>query len=347
MDFSIIIPIYNVERYLRRCINSVLIQENVSFEAILIDDGSSDNCPFICDEYSAKDSRIHVIHKRHAGQGYARNSGLEIARGDYIFFLDSDDWIPEKTLESLKQLINKYDVDIISFRFIRTYETDYFLVNNGQEKVIKLLQPDIMEAYLDDKIASTLWTKLYKKGLFDCVKFSGISMCEDAYSMHLVLQKTQSLLITNQIYYVQYIRQGSLMQSPFSEKNFISIECGQRLLGFIDEFYPAYHYKALEELLRRQLDILNLIIKSNVYGKYRKQYLEIVVDIRSEMKIFIYDKFCDKDLYKDIVWMLNHPFVFIAKTKAVMIRERIGMARIKLCQYMTSVSRKALNEKTN
>ena len=121
MDFSIIIPIYNVEKYLRRCIDSVLVQENAFFEVILVDDGSLDGCPAICDEYAKKDSRIHVIHKKNEGLGYARNSGLEIAQGNYIFFLDSDDWIPEKTLDSLKKLINIYDADIISFRYMRTY----------------------------------------------------------------------------------------------------------------------------------------------------------------------------------------------------------------------------------
>jgi glycosyltransferase involved in cell wall biosynthesis len=347
IDFSVIIPVYNVEKYLHRCIESVLLQENNLFEVILVDDGSTDSCPAICDEYMEKDSRVHVIHKRNEGLGYARNSGVEIARGKYIFFLDSDDWIPERTLESLKRLTDKYRVDIISFKYIQTYKVDYFSISNECEKVVEVFKPDIIKAYLDTEISTTACSKIYRKSIFEFVQFSNIPLYEDAYSMHLFLQEARSLLITNQIYYIQYIRRGSLVQSPFGKKNFISIECGQRLLKFVDEYYPEYHFKALEKLLYRQLYVLTSIIKGNVYRKYKQQYLAIISDIKSEMATFPRYEYHDKLFWKKIAWMLDHPFGFIIKTKGILIREKIGLIKIRLCQCIAFISRKVLDEKTN
>ncbi len=97
--FSIIIPVYNVEKYLNKCVDSVLNQTFTDFEVILVDDGSPDNCPAICDSYAEKDKRVRVIHKQNGGLICARKSGLEAARGDYIGFVDSDDWIEENMYE--------------------------------------------------------------------------------------------------------------------------------------------------------------------------------------------------------------------------------------------------------
>ena len=105
---SIIVPVYKVERYIERCISSLRNQTLTDIEIILVDDGSPDLCPQLCDEYAQKDSRIKVIHKANAGLGYARNSGLEIATGEYVAFVDSDDWLTEKYLEILLQKSSRF-----------------------------------------------------------------------------------------------------------------------------------------------------------------------------------------------------------------------------------------------
>lgn len=121
---SIIVPVYNVEKYLERCIESIVNQTYKDIEIILVDDGSPDNCPVICDRYAEKDNRIKVIHKQNGGLINARKSGLEIAQGDYIGFVDSDDWIEPEMYEYFAQMINKYSPDMVL--------SDFYYDNNGQ-----------------------------------------------------------------------------------------------------------------------------------------------------------------------------------------------------------------------
>ncbi len=109
---SIIIPVYNVEQYLHRCVDSVLNQTYKNLEIILVNDGSPDNCPFICDEYAKKDKRIIVVHKENGGLSSARNAGLEIVQGEYISFIDSDDWIHENYIEILYKNLHEKKADI-------------------------------------------------------------------------------------------------------------------------------------------------------------------------------------------------------------------------------------------
>ena len=128
--FSIIIPVYNVEKYLNKCVDSVLNQTFTDFEVILVDDGSPDNCPAICDSYAEKDKRVRVIHKQNGGLICARKSGLEAARGDYIGFVDSDDWIEENMYELFADMIKKYSPDMVlsDFYFDRGKE----IINSEQ-----------------------------------------------------------------------------------------------------------------------------------------------------------------------------------------------------------------------
>ena len=118
---SVIIPVYNVEKYLERCVRSVIQQTLRALEIILVDDGSPDGCPAMCDEYARQDARVRVIHKKNGGLASARNAGLREATGEYIFFLDSDDWLNLDGLERLYRTACEYDVDFVRYRAIRSY----------------------------------------------------------------------------------------------------------------------------------------------------------------------------------------------------------------------------------
>ena len=128
--FSIIIPVYNVEKYLNKCVDSVLNQTFTDFEVILVDDGSPDNCPAICDSYAEKDKRVRVIHKQNGGLICARKSGLEAARGDYIGFVDSDDWIEENMYELFADMIKKYSPDMVLSDFY--FDSGKEIINSEQ-----------------------------------------------------------------------------------------------------------------------------------------------------------------------------------------------------------------------
>ena len=117
---SVVIPVYKVEPFLRRCVDSVLHQTLTDLDIVLVDDGSTDHCPQICDSYAQQDSRVQVIHKQNGGLASARNAGMRAATGEYLFFLDSDDWIEADGMETLYQLACRYQVDFVRYRAIRT-----------------------------------------------------------------------------------------------------------------------------------------------------------------------------------------------------------------------------------
>ena len=128
MKLSIVVPVYNVEQYLHQCIDSILHQTFQDFELILVDDGSPDDCPKICDEYAKNDSRIKVIHKTNGGLSSARNAGLQIARGEYISFIDSDDFLDPITYTHVFSIFNKENVDVVIFGRYEVYGKNYVLV---------------------------------------------------------------------------------------------------------------------------------------------------------------------------------------------------------------------------
>ncbi len=152
--FTMVLPVYNVEKYLDRCIESILEQNFTSYEIILVDDGSKDSCPSMCDEWSQKDSRIRVIHKKNAGLGYARNTGLEAARGEYIFFIDSDDYILPETLQTVHNTIKREQAEAVFYGFKRVDKNDKIVYEqkpappktyyNNSEEIKNELLPDII-----------------------------------------------------------------------------------------------------------------------------------------------------------------------------------------------------------
>ena len=151
MFFSVIVPVYKVEKYLTACIESVLNQTFSDFELILVDDGSPDNCPKICDDYKEKDARIKVVHKQNGGLASARRAGIKVAEGDYVFNLDSDDCIEEDTLECAYKIIKDTDCEIVSF--------SYKWVKNGQ--TVGITNDGLEEGFYDKKdIEKHIWTRL-------------------------------------------------------------------------------------------------------------------------------------------------------------------------------------------
>ena len=137
---SIVVPVYNVELYLARCIDSILAQTLKEIQIILVDDGAKDSCPQICDEYAAKDSRIQVIHKSNGGLASARNAGIKVAEGKYLLFVDSDDWIDKETVEELVNIVERESVDFVRFRPVYANWPDYedgTLCDFGTEKMLQ------------------------------------------------------------------------------------------------------------------------------------------------------------------------------------------------------------------
>ena len=202
MKLSIIIPVYRVEATLNRCIESVVTQDFNDFELILVDDGSPDNCPQLCDSWAAKDQRISVIHKSNGGLSDARNAGIDIAQGDYLTFIDSDDYIAEQTLAPLMlKLTENPDIDILEYPVFVFYGSpkQYMLDFQGD-----MVYHDMDDYWFEDQAYqhSYACNKIYRTELFQEVRFPKDIIFEDIHTLPQLLKKAKTVITTSQgLYY--------------------------------------------------------------------------------------------------------------------------------------------------
>lgn len=210
---SVIVPVYNVEKYLRKCLDSIVNQTFSNFEVILVNDGSTDTSGAICDEYVKKDARFFVIHRENGGLSAARNSGLLAAKGKYLNFIDSDDWIRAELLEQLINLLNSYEADISKCNFF----SDEAANLNEQEEIRCYTSREYMIRYLNDESDSNSYFcgKLFKRDLFTNQCFPVGKTCEDMFLMPQIIKKATKIVVTNQKYYFYYrTRPTSIMNNP-------------------------------------------------------------------------------------------------------------------------------------
>lgn len=238
---SIIVPIYNVEKYLEQCIDSILNQSYKNLEIILVDDGSPDNCGKICDRYAKSDKRIKVIHKKNGGLSEARNFGLDIARGEYIVFVDSDDYINVHMIKILLENIKKYSTDIVICNF-NCFE-NINVVERNLSKNIKIgiyNNIDIIKEYFLSSPMELVvaWNKIYKRKLFDKDTYFPINrLYEDLATSYKLYFKAQKIcILDNRLYY--YRKRDNSITNSISKKNI------EDLISTIKESYIlAKNYK--------------------------------------------------------------------------------------------------------
>lgn len=211
---SIIVPVYGVERYLDECVESIINQTYKNLEIILIDDGSPDNCPKICDDWAKKDSRIKVIHQNNAGVSVARNIGLDNAQGDYIGFVDGDDYIDADLYETVMSVFDNYNVDIVSFDF--EYVTEKSKSINSFEKIHKDTIYNRIEALSElllGNITNHFCNKIYKKYIFDNIKCPVGYVMEDMSTVYKLFLKSEKVYCINKRLYYYRQRKNSIVNA--------------------------------------------------------------------------------------------------------------------------------------
>ena len=224
---SIIVPVYNVENYLEKCIQSILTQDYHNIELILVDDGSKDNSGAICDEFAKEDKRIVVIHKPNGGQGSARNGALDIARGEYITFVDSDDEIAMDTYKNNIQILetNK-DFDILQYPIVEHFGTSYAVerridiqqkICNTEEIFYSWLSPS------DRRITGYVWSKIYRREIFKKLRFREDIVWEDRYIECDFFKSCNGIYISNIGNYFYYDREGSTVRRKHDEYYYKSL----------------------------------------------------------------------------------------------------------------------------
>lgn len=248
---SVIVPIYGVEDYLRKCVDSIINQTYKNLEIILVDDGGKDKCPEICDEYAGKDSRIKVIHKKNGGLSDARNAGIDIAKGEYLVFIDSDDWVETTMVEHLLDACKKYNVKLAA---CGRYITDGTVINRtayeGTEGVYSS-EEALNEILSGKSLDVAAWDKIYARNLFEEIRFPVGENNEDIAVFYKIVDLAGRVAHTGTTEYFYRSRPGSITKLKYStdarkiiEKNLNSIE------KFLDKEYPScmpsfYRYKTM------------------------------------------------------------------------------------------------------
>lgn len=257
---SIIVPVYNVESYLKKCIESIINQTYRNIEIILINDSSSDNSGAICDNYAQKDNRIIVLHKPKIGVASARNAGLDISKGEYIMFVDSDDWIEKNFCEEAINMIHSKAVDCVSF--------GYYEYINGNKSIKVTSKPRYIQSEeaiksiinFDDVIYNLVWNKISHRSLFDEVRFPEGYLYEDNAVVYKIFDKAKMIYISDKPLYNYFRRLGSTTWSPVSAKivNDKFDIWNERFL-FIRQNYPSIIKDQLLQLTTLSINSLSII----------------------------------------------------------------------------------------
>lgn len=250
---SVVIPIYNVVQYLSQCVDSVLSQSYQDLEIILVDDGSTDECPKICDDYQQKDARIRVVHKENGGLSDARNAGMMIARGEWIYFADSDDWLVQDAIQKLYHFAIENNCNVVQGGLFYAYQDHllYRQATKAEQKCTVLERDDAMrELIINDRVKNFTWGKLYKSDLIHDLFFPVGKFFEDSFWQHLVMDKVERYGIIDEPLYYYRQRNDSISGMPSNRLNDL-LEGNKERLNFIHERYPE-----LYPLMKRKYDNL-------------------------------------------------------------------------------------------
>lgn len=296
---SIIIPVYNSEIYLEKCIESILNQTFKDFELILVNDGSKDNSYEICEHYHKQDSRIKVINKVNGGVSSARNAGLNVANGKYIGFIDSDDYIHPQMYEILyNKLINtKSDIAICDYKKVYlkdNIETILFDEKIVSKNILKFSNIEALNQFYDKygMRFTPMWNKLFKKTLFQNNKFEVGKCHEDEFIMHKLLYQSEYIIYIPIKLYYYFQSENSIMRKPFNILRLDAIDAYSQRVDFFKEInQKTLEEKALfaysQEFLIHYFKFKKYFPKSNILRKIKKDYNSKFYEI---LKLHYYTK---------------------------------------------------------
>ncbi len=251
---SVIVPIYNVEPYLRQCLDSIVSQTYRNLEIILVDDGSPDNCGAICDEYAAKDSRIQVIHQKNGGVSAARNAGLAAAAGAWIGWVDGDDWIEPDMYDYLLENIQAYGADVAVCSRVERYPDrdvlwgwDQLQIWDQEQAVARLLE--------DKALGNYLCEKLWKRELFDGIRFPEGEIFEDISVTCQLFLKMDKMVALPGVKYNYRQRSGSIVKSQSFSQQLSYVRAVRRQMETLKPVWPQYEEQMAAQCLASALGL--------------------------------------------------------------------------------------------
>ena len=273
---SVIVPVYKVEKYLKRCIEAIIAQTYQNMEVFLVDDGSPDQCGKICDEYAQQYTFIHVIHQMNQGQAAARNNAVKISKGEFITFIDSDDFVEPDYLEYLLDLQQEYRTDMSIGGFGYLYEG-----NNPQriaieEKTIVMNACDaLIRMNYNRGIGATPWAKLFKRKLIEDHPFPEGQIYEDLAVLYKIVGDCQSIVYGNRKIYYWVQRKNSTMRMEFDERQMAGMVAAEAQIHYVEEKYPEALDSAKYRYTAKAIELIAVCFNSgkskNVFQRLRKQ----------------------------------------------------------------------------
>lgn len=285
---SVIIPVYNVEKYLNKCIDSVLRQTYKNIEIILVDDGSNDRSGVICDEYMKKDTRVKIIHKENGGLSSARNCGLKIATGELVTFIDSDDVIEIDFIECLENKIKK-DIDI-AFCEIKVIHNSEINYESDKGKFRILNNVDLLKMMLHDQNYVSACGKIYKKELFNDLEFPYGKIHEDIATIYKAILKANKIAYLPNEKYFYLKREGSITNEKFNIKRLDLIEATDKMCDDIAKYSPLLKIDCINCKAHARIAIIRLIMESD--EKIYQQILDnCKIFLKRQKKIILYSKY--------------------------------------------------------
>lgn len=274
---SIIIPIYNVEQHIRKCVKSVINQTYKNIEIILVDDGSPDNCGRIAESFAEMDERIKVVHQENKGLCSARNAGLEVATGEYIGFIDSDDWILPDMYEYLYKNLKEHEADITACRYFRVIKNKKTKVNtDGQVKIFNTDEA-INNIVTKFELRTVFWNKLFKREIFDNIRFPEDRVFEGTNMMHIVLEQAERIVLLPDAKYYYIDTESSIINTS-------NIKNGcDYVLGFIKRYnelvdkYPELRETMLKQVVKNSISLLVTLkkFKNQELREFDEQFKKI------------------------------------------------------------------------
>lgn len=272
---SVILPVYNVEKYLKKCMNSVLSQTYSNLEIILVDDGSTDSCPALCEEF-ARDERVIVYHKANGGLSDARNYGIERAKGEYITLIDSDDYVDTDYIEYLFALLTKYETRMA----IAQHRVHY---NNGSVKENSKIGNESMTAeqcleslLYHDTIDTSAWGKLYHRYLFREVRYPKGKIFEDIGTTYALIFQCDYIAIGYESKYNYVFHDNSIVNSAFSPSKLDLIEMTDKMAQDVVIRYPELKQAVLRRQVYARISTLNQMLDVKDYSEEKENILNFV-----------------------------------------------------------------------
>lgn len=315
---SVIVPIYKVEKYLNRCVDSIINQTFRNLEIILVDDGSPDNCPKICDEYAEKDNRIKVIHKINGGLSDARNAGMDVATGKYISYIDSDDYISSDFFETLYNAIISEKSDIVECSVVKFYEDDHFDEFSDDGLINNFLKTEAMSALISEKyFHQHVWNKLYKAELVKGIKYAVGKLNEDEFWTYQVFGRTEKVTKINKTMYYYFQRSSSIMGNGYNLRRLDALEGKSNRQKYIEKYFPSLTVEAKIDLYNSCMFAYQCVLKF-MNGTERKQAIKIIKKYKKECNLSFKEISNISNSSKKYFYLAKLNFYLCCKLRAVL-----------------------------